>query len=272
MQTSIEDTNSTKSKKVIPKKPPRQGKKYKLPRQISEESSGSDNMEIVPAQGGGYHREKTHRKPTEDQISTVSTLKEYVIRGKRYNINDPKKDARALDKAKRRRELIEKLRRKYSVEREYVITPRKVANGNVQRGKKSTGLSNSKSSRNSAIKMSHTKSLNGEYSRKTKPSLYRDSKTEKKQSDDSKDMNQHGSSKSSRSNSEKTFPNGILKKTPTAPPVKSATHNEKLRSSRIGTKYHKHGQGALRHSSQKVTAGGSDRFSLDTPDWVVQSY
>ncbi len=271
MQASIEDTDSTHTKKVIPKKPPRQGKKYKLPRQISEESlSGSENnMEIVPAQGGGYRREKTHRKPAEDQISTVSTLKEYVIRGKRYNINDPKKDSRAVEKARKRRELIEKLRRKYSVEKEYVITPRKVENGNVHRGKNQHKLSKSKTSHYPELKMPNTKSVHRDYSRKKKPSLHRDSRPK---NGESRPNIENINRESRRSGADKTFPNDILKKSPTVPPGKESTHNDNPGSSRLGSKYHKHGQGALRHSSQKVTAGGTDRFSLDTPDWVVQSY
>ena len=232
---SMEDTESSVSensqKQLVRKKPPRQGK-YKLPRQTSEISDESDNYEIVPSEKFRKDKklQKPIRRPRHD--SPKSSIRDYVIRSsQRYSVNEPKRDHRVEAKAKADKRLMDSLGEKDDDGKKYVIQPTKKSFRKIVQA-------------NGAVPTTHTDKFgidNEAYVIQPRDTQ-RDSKK---------------------------YPNGILKKSSTDGSDTHQSDDEYVVQSRRQRKYQKRSQGAMRHSSQKVIAGGADENSLDKPSWVA---
>ena len=166
--------------------------------------------------------------------SPKSSIREYVIRSsQRYSINEPKRDQRVEAKAKADRKLMESLENKEHDK--YVIQPTKKSfRKNVQI--------------NGTVPNQRPTSGIDNEAYVIQP---RDSQTTPKDS--------------------KKYPNGILKKTSTDGSEIHLSDDDYVVQSKRQRKFQKRAQGAMRHSSQKVDAGGADESSLDKPNWVVSS-
>ena len=232
---SMEEPESSASehsqKQLVRSKPPRQGK-YKLPRQISEISDESDNYEIVPSEKFRKDKkiQKPIRRPRDD--SPKSSIRDYVIRSsQRYSINEPKRDHRVEAKAKADKRLMDSLGDKDGDGKKYVIQPTKKSFRKIAQA-------------NGSVPTAHT----DKFGIDNEAYIIQPRDTQ-------------GDSKK--------YPNGILKKSSTDGSDAHQSDDEYVVQSRRQRKYQKRTQGAMRHSSQKVLAGGGDENSLDKPSWVA---
>ena len=237
---SLEETESSVSdpspKQLVKVK---QGK-YKPPRQVSDISDDSDNMEIVPVQKHWKEtrRQRSSKKKTND--SPKSSFKDYVIRSsQRYSVNEPKRDQRVEAKAKADRKLMESLGKKDVNSDKYGIAPaiksfRK--NVDVDGGIPSQKLQSEKSGiDNEAYLIQPRKPI-------VKQTIPRDSKK---------------------------YPDGILKKSSTDRSEMIHSNDQYVIQSKRQRKFQKRAHSAVRHSSQKINVHGVDENSLDKPSWVV---
>lgn len=234
---------------TAPHKPPRQGK-YRLPRRTSLTSEGdvdADHMEIVPVAHNNKNRKENSKgqrsgSQTRADDSPKSSLRDYVIRSsQRYSINEPKRDHRVEAKAKADRELMESLENKKpraalmtSSLRHHRKSFRKHARHHHHQNGSALPLQRSRSERSG--------------------------------------LENAGFTLQPKDNSPKLYPDGILKKS-SASIDGTSSDDEYLVQSRRQRKFLKraaHAQGALRLSSQRVSAGGAtDESALDKPSWVV---